>query len=158
MFFSFFILKKQNSQSDWRVCRTGGRSGEGPWVRGQDRGAEWRRALGQGSGQGGGVSSSLVVVVAALQVFALDVSSAVVGARKLDAILVHAPADTTLPATRGLALWGSREEDERRMEGGGEREVGGDREKEREKVGERVRRRRREKEGEREEEERENRG
>lgn len=50
----------------------------------------------------GRVASSLIVT--ALQVFALDVASTVVCAWQLDAILVHAPADPPLPATRGLAL------------------------------------------------------
>lgn len=56
-------------------------------------------------GGAGGLELSLVVVVAALQVFALNVSSAVVRARQLNAVLVHTPADAPFAAARWFALW-----------------------------------------------------
>lgn len=56
-----------------------------------------------GPGSGGG--SSLVDIAATLQVFALDVTTTVVRARKLNSILVHAPADATLATAGGFALW-----------------------------------------------------
>lgn len=46
-----------------------------------------------------------LVVVATLQVFTLNVPSAVVCARELNTILVHTPADASFAATRWLALW-----------------------------------------------------
>ena len=51
---------------------------------------------------------SSLVVVAVLQVLALDVAPAVVGSRQLHPVFVHAPADASLPATGGLALRGER--------------------------------------------------
>lgn len=45
-----------------------------------------------------------LIVVAALQVFTLNVPSAVVCARELDAVLVYTPADASFAATRWLAL------------------------------------------------------
>lgn len=80
----------------------------GPWV------MVWLRVGGVktagGRGEAGGRSgrsleslSSLVVVVvivvAALQVLALNVSAAVVGAGQLHPVLVHAPADAPLAST-----------------------------------------------------------
>lgn len=45
------------------------------------------------------------LIVAALQVFTLNVPSAVVCARELDPIFVHAPADAPFASARWLALW-----------------------------------------------------
>lgn len=45
-----------------------------------------------------------LVVVAAFQVFTLNVPSAVVRARELSAILVHTPADASFASARWLAL------------------------------------------------------
>lgn len=52
--------------------------------------------------------SLVVVVVAVLQIFTLDVPSHVVGPGQLDPILVHAPADAPLPAQGGFTLQGVR--------------------------------------------------
>lgn len=45
-----------------------------------------------------------LAVVAVFEVFALNVSSAVVCARELNAILVHAPADASFASTRWFTL------------------------------------------------------
>lgn len=45
------------------------------------------------------------VVVAAFEVFTLNVPSAVVRARQLDAVLVHTPADASFASARWFALW-----------------------------------------------------
>lgn len=57
-------------------------------------------------GRGGGskVVLSFSLVVAALQVFTLNVPSTVVCARELNAILIHTPADASFAATRWLTL------------------------------------------------------
>lgn len=48
---------------------------------------------------------SLIVIAAALQVFTLNITSAVVCAGELNTVLVNTPADTSFAATRWLALW-----------------------------------------------------
>lgn len=63
--------------------------------------------MGKGEGVGGGQGWSSpfsLVVVAALQVFTLNVPSAVVCARELNAVLVHTPADASFAPARWLAL------------------------------------------------------
>lgn len=54
-------------------------------------------------------ASLVVVTAAALQISALDVSTAVVRPWHLHSILVHAPADAPLAAAGRLALWCSKE-------------------------------------------------
>ena len=71
----------------------------GRWTGGKER---RRRASSQVITAG----PSSLVVVAVLQVLALDVTPAVVSAWQLHAIFVHAPADASFPATGGLALQG----------------------------------------------------
>lgn len=51
-----------------------------------------------------------LVVVAAFQVFTLNVPSAVVRSRKLNSILVHTPADASFATARWLALRDKKQE------------------------------------------------
>lgn len=69
---------------------------------------EKTRALGNAvvrRGMGFNVICPFSLIVAALQVFTLNVPSAVVCARELDPIFVHAPADAPFASARWLALW-----------------------------------------------------
>lgn len=51
-----------------------------------------------------------LIVVAALQVFTLNVPSAVICPGELNAILVHTPADASFAAARWLALWARKQD------------------------------------------------
>lgn len=55
------------------------------------------------------LQSLVVVRVAALQVFALDIAAAVVRARELNAVLVHAPANPPFTTARRFALFAFEE-------------------------------------------------
>lgn len=63
-----------------------------------------------GVGVKGGPPPPSSLVVAALQVFTLNVPSTVVCARELNAILVHTPADASFAAARWLALWATKQD------------------------------------------------
>lgn len=52
---------------------------------------------------------SLIVIAAALQVFTLNITSAVVCAGELNTVLVNTPADASFAATRWLALFAFEE-------------------------------------------------
>lgn len=58
----------------------------------------------RGWGRPGWSGSLLLAVVAVFEVFTLNVSSAVVCARELNAILVHTPADASFASTRWFTL------------------------------------------------------
>lgn len=83
----FLCRFASKSQSDWRV----------DWW---DRTRRWALGLVIRVGR------FSLVVVAVLQILALDVTAAVVSAGQLHAVFVHAPADASFPATGGLALQG----------------------------------------------------